>query len=327
MITQYSDRDLSEKDKEKGKYKRNVYVFLVCLLISTFVWILIRFSKDYTTTLSYPVVFMNKPSTLFRITNVDTVLRINLRAQGFHLLKNNYFSSLEPLIIDVNKLHFVKKAKSNDSYILTSTLIQQITSQLEFQNTIFDISPDTLFFKFEKLSKKKVPVHLCQDLNFEKQYLLYDSIQFLPKSVWVSGSQSVIDTLKYVTTSCIHFDNLKEDKSLFVPIVNSNYTTLPEQIKVNIDVEQFTEGTLEIPVKFKSDNQKVKLFPDKVQITYLVALKDYKKVTNELFEAQVNLLDVKHQNESKLKVSINKFPAYLKITRIYPEKVEYIIVK
>jgi hypothetical protein len=58
----------------------------------------------------------------------------------------------------------------------------------------------------------------------------------------------------------------------------------------------------------------------------MVALKDYKKINESMFWAMIDFtkLDLKSA-DNKVKVLITKFPSFVKITKIDPEKVEYII--
>ena len=59
----------------------------------------------------------------------------------------------------------------------------------------------------------------------------------------------------------------------------------------------------------------------------MVALRDYKKVEASMFEAVVDLHNLVDNQASKLKVLVTQKPAFTKITRIKPAKVEYIIYK
>jgi len=320
-----------QNPKQKGtKSKRKFYVFLLCLIISTFIWCLIKFAKDYSTTIEFPVVFINLPKDHVLMNDVDTSLALTIRAQGFHLLKYKLFKSAKPLIIDLSKLKLMKQNRGHRAYIVTSTLVQRLSNQLDFKNTVIDISPDTLFFVFDNMVHKKVPVKLNLSLNFEKQYLLYDSIRYFPDSVIVSGSPQILDTLRYITTSKKEFEKLNESQSFYLGFFKSKnlkYTVQPEMVKVNFEVEKFTDGTIEIPVNMGNSGANLKLFPDKVNVTYLVAMKDYKSITPDMFTATVNVVKLQEHKDNKLKVEISKYPSYLRITRVDPEKVEYIIVK
>jgi hypothetical protein len=107
-----------------------------------------------------------------------------------------------------------------------------------------------------------------------------------------------------------------------------NISVSPKKIVSYLKVEKFTESNIEIPINHNAAkiNKSIKLFPDKVNVSYMVALKDYKRVNESMFRAVVDFtkLDLKSA-ENKVKVEISKFPSFVKINKIDPEKVEFII--
>ena len=75
------------------------------------------------------------------------------------------------------------------------------------------------------------------------------------------------------------------------------------------------------------NNITLRTFPDKLSLTYIVALKDYKKVEPAMFVAAVNYNTTVDRKTTKLKVQITQKPKFTKITKLKPEKVEFIILQ
>jgi hypothetical protein len=122
--------------KPKGQRFRNqLYVFLVCLGISVFIWSLVRLSKDYIYTVNYHVRYINIPQNLRLVDKSDTIVKLNIKVQGFDFFSDQYFKRKNQLI-DVS----LKNVK----------IINQSSYLLE----IFSVTPDTLFFKFERKNLK-----------------------------------------------------------------------------------------------------------------------------------------------------------------------------
>ncbi len=84
---------------------------------------------------------------------------------------------------------------------------------------------------------------------------------------------------------------------------------------------------MDIDIINPNDRVSIKTFPEKVKITYFVALIDYNRVDHEMFKAQVNIPVIGKLTPGKLKVNIVQFPSFVKIRKIVPDKVEYIILK
>ena len=98
-------------------------------------------------------------------------------------------------------------------------------------------------------------------------------------------------------------------------------------------MEEFTETMVSLPVTVDcSGNSQVNpedllLFPDHVDVHYLVALKDDSAITPDMFSAFVNCPDTLNTGRFRLSVEIREKPALVDILRIRPAEVEYIWIK
>ena len=96
----------------------------------------------------------------------------------------------------------------------------------------------------------------------------------------------------------------------------------------DIDVDELTSGSIEIKVDAKTDNNsmEIRVLPSKVKIYYQVGLSDFQKVSEKMFEAKIVLPESGDLPE-KLKVVLSKEPDFIKVKRIEPLFVEYLIIK
>ena len=132
----------------------------------------------------------------------------------------------------------------------------------------------SLIFKFEKLYSKRVPVKACLSLSFAPQYKLVDSIKYNPESVIISGAKKSIDTMNVIHTLPLSLSKLNKDQNVILSFPE-NYkkakiTVSPQLVKINVNVEKYTETTLDVPVEMKNtkNNLKVRFFPEKVIIPF-----------------------------------------------------------
>jgi hypothetical protein len=132
-------------------------IFLICLLIATLLWLVKALEKQYDTTVSIPVQYINLPENRVLVNPPPTRLNVKLRAQGFTLLRHKLGLSISPIDFDVKTLNTntIDKKNPSDFYVLSNKFISRISNQVNSEITILDISPDTLFFHFEKLSGNK----------------------------------------------------------------------------------------------------------------------------------------------------------------------------
>jgi hypothetical protein len=145
--------------RPKGvRFRHQSYIFLVCLGISIFIWLLVRLSKDYIYTVSYHLNYSYIPDNL-KLTGVsDSIITLHIKVQGFDFFSEQYFRSrtrsLEINLQDA-RLHFTDNRQGG--YIIANSISREIANQTNFPLEIYSITPDTIFFTFEKRSLKRLP--------------------------------------------------------------------------------------------------------------------------------------------------------------------------
>ena len=103
----------------------------------------------------------------------------------------------------------------------------------------------------------------------------------------------------------------------------------PSSIGVRIAVDEFTEKTIEVPLKVLNNSEyyTIKLYPKKVKVTFLVALSSYQQVNEDFIEAAVDVNEWKLLKHNRLSVKLTRFPDYCKLVKTVPEKIDFIIEK
>lgn len=286
---------------------------------------------ESSTSIELPVVYHNLPGNKLLVNKPDSVLHVRLRTQGFRLFSDKYFGSYDPFPVYLRNLKLKQENGQYSAFILTDHLHSAISRKLKTDAQILSISPDTIFFHMISIHHKKVPVIPDLKYTLKKQYFLYDSISIYPDSIIVSGPPYELESIKYLQTKKIELNEISEDQNILAEIdepFDKQLSFSPVEVNIVLDVEEFTEAEVEIPIKvIKEADTRLRIFPDKVKITYLVALKDYKKIDKEMFSAIVRYVPSAENRLSKLKVIITQKPDLVKITKIKPEKVEFILHK
>lgn len=320
-------------DKRHTGLRKKIYVFFICLIIASFTWILIKLSREYNEVLVFKVNYTNIPAGKVIVNSPDTTLTLKLKSKGFRILSNKQFFKPDPITIDLNSLIRKKKNSITDYYIATADLYVMVGNQIHYPNEVIAISPDTLYFRLEKVFSKKVPVKLMTNISFAQQYELADSMKYDPDSVTISGPFAAIDSINFVETVTKTFTKLNSSQTLSLNF-NPRYGQLnvaisPAFERVLIPVDKFTEASIELQISIvnNSNNYIVRTFPEKVKVTYLVSLTNYKNVKASMFSAVSDLSKAQATKTKKLKVDIVKYPSFVKIQKIQPEKIEYILLK
>jgi hypothetical protein len=325
--------DNVRQNQHKVKFRKKFSVFLLCLLLSVFMWLFIKLTRDYTVDFHFAIEYRNYPKNLVLTEAPDSLLSVGVNAKGFELISARYLHGSRHLLVDFRDVRIRHNQAGYFSRIATSRLMQQISQQLPAARTIAYVSPDTLTLRYTDAVHRKIAVKLNLKAGFRKQYQLYDRVRIKPDSVYVTASRAVLDTLRFIETEQITKSNLDENQhfksSLILPLKTGQMRLSSDTIEVLIPVEKYTEATISVPVipVQSSTNLQVKTFPDKCIITCLVPLKDFMSVDADLFSVVVSIDPKNIPNSNKLRLELIKSPARVKVLKMVPEEVEFIILK
>ncbi len=313
---------------EKLKNDKQIVAFMACLLIATVLWFLNALGKDYTSTVSYPVKYVNPPSKHFLANTPPAKFELKVEAHGFTLLRHKLSLSFSPIILNISAITRNMKADSGAYNIRTENLIRRISDQVSKEISISEIRPEYITLALDSLITKKVPVNLNIRTEFKPQFYLEEPISASPDSVKITGPATVLDTILLLNTEAKSFERLDAPTERVVALLHPEKTTLsPEKVVVKIPVERFTEKELKIPVEVrnKPEGVNIKLFPSEVKVAFLVGLNEFESITGANFKAYVDYAEISKDNQEELQVKIDIKPTFIQMLGISPATVEYLI--
>jgi len=310
---------------------KRIFIYLIFVGIATIFWFLNALSKNYTVDLDFPVKYTNLPKNKVLVNELPKKFTLQVNSFGFTLLRHKLKLTFSPLVFNVNEFtrNMMETTKQSQYTILTSQYKDEIADQLSSELKVLSISPDTIHFKFDQIIRKKVKVHPNVDIELKKQYQISGPIKTKPDSVLVSGPRSILDTLKQIPTKHQSFKSVSEAIQRNVSLADMDNLTIENQrIVLNIPVEEYTESQMFIPVSVenKPDSINIKLFPNRVKVTFLVGLNRYSEISPSDFRFSVSCKDI-NPWKSSLKVTSQATPPFVKNVKITPEEVEYLIEK
>jgi hypothetical protein len=311
------------------KPDRRVMVFLFFVVVSTIFWFLSALGRPYTSTIRYPVRYTNFPENRVMVGELPSSLELTVNAHGYTLLRYYVSRSIMPIFFDVNSfsLNRLPDTETSNFYILTSVASNRIAGQLGSDIEILDIRPDTLFFKFTDMTRRKLRVRPVTDLGFDRQFMVKGNIGVEPDSVVVSGPASVIDTMQFVPTRKLTKRGVNDRIVQDVRLEDINMLEYSHNsVSVTIPVEQFTEASVRVPVEPVNlpDTLSMKIFPPEVTVSYLVALTDYERVSPQSFRVTVDYNSLP-AGTGRLPVNLRAQPDFIRAVRFSPESVDFII--
>ena len=118
----------------------NRSVIAICFLMSLLFWFLIKFSKEYTYYIDYPIEFINQPIDKYWKDEPLSNLKVKVNGHGFNFLKETFSNRL--LKVDVSKL---QNTNSSTYFWLSQAERSNIAIELFFKLPTFSRRPGTAF--------------------------------------------------------------------------------------------------------------------------------------------------------------------------------------
>lgn len=315
----------------KPRLNKRSVAFLLSLVLSSVFWLLTSLSKDYVDEVIIPVEYENIPDDYLIANEPITEVTASVKGYGFDLLW--YWLNFEEQKITVSAnpalLPTVSRNGGRYSYVLTSDKTGSEAKADQDELEVLRIYPDTLFLKFLTKHVKQVPVKLAAKTTYSKQFGVIGNPTLIPDSVFVSGPEAEIDSITAVFTEFQSWENLDESITSEINLVGFSQFPLVQlsqsEVKVEVNVVEFTEGTVSVPLRILAeDSDNVKVYPNQVEVRYLVPLSEYDNVSADQFQVSVNLNEENSKSNS-LAVLIDKQPSIVRSVRVVPSQVEYII--
>lgn len=328
--TQFKSRRIIVSLRKISRTK--LFVYFLCVIVSFGIWTTLSLSEKNIKSLELNIRFINHPKNLTLVNQPEKKIYINITStsNNVNFLNQNKKKFID---LDVSKIELTKAKNQYIGNIKPSEYLNSIASQLMVYGDIEYISPDSISLVYEKNISKKIPVDINVNYQFPSQYWISSEISIKPDSVTITGLLSDIDTISRIKTVYKDFETLYDSVKIILPleIPKTNYPLLvsEDSIKIIIPIEQFTEKSFTIPINVndKTNEFKIKTFPDIVTVSCLVSIKKFNQLSDSMFEATVFYNEQIDKNSSMLPVQIIHSLDYVKISKITPQKVEYIIIK
>lgn len=136
--------------REVSLLNKNVVIFAFFLFLAFIFWYLNSLGKEMEIDFRYPVNFINPPKGRVISGDLPSKLSLELKGQGYSLLKLKITGKRTPLVVDLSKviLRRVPDSKPIGYYVVSSTLIPGFKKQMGNGFNVLSVRPDTIFLTF-----------------------------------------------------------------------------------------------------------------------------------------------------------------------------------
>ncbi len=312
---------------KKRNYKTTkLRSFLFFILIAVLFWVLTKFSKEYTATVSATLQYVSLPNTTLLAEDNRKTISFDLTANGFEFL----FHKLNEPIIQIEVAEYYTEGASVAT-VPKEELGRLITNQLDKSVSVKNISINELTIQLNVIVVKKVPVLVNSDLTFKKGFMSVDSIRITPDSVQISGPTLLLDSIQAVETELIsgsEIENDIEQKVAIAPINSEELSIMPSEVTIAIHVEEFAEKQLQLPVEVINlpESIELQLIPNTVTVTFNVSVTDFNAITAKNFKLICDYAE-RNEDDNFMVAKLSEKPNDILDVELGTKKINYLIFK
>lgn len=313
------------KDKN---FQRSALVFVLCLLLSSVLWMFIHLSKIYPYPVSYTITYNSLPKGKAFAEKPTTSITVIMNDVGFNILSDKLTRSVENIDIDLSGIKLKHVGNYYTGFITSDAIIKRLT--IDGNNNIESIIPDTLYFVFSYTDTRKVPVKVDISYKIAKESDLFGDIEVTPDSVMITATKDVLDKIQYIETAKKNLGVCDQTITTQLSLVNPypNYLEMSTNaVSVTLPIFKMTEGETTVTISDTTMNGSiVRALPSTVKITYTVPLDLYNRVNADMFTVKLKC-DSPSSSGVGVNINVVKCPDFVKIRKVEPSTAEYILFK
>lgn len=310
------------------KVDQRILAYIVCVLIASILWFLNALNKEYNTQIVYPLKYTAIPTDKYLASELPHQITLDVTAKGFSLLGHKLQTSFQPIELNISSYLplFTEKDSVSEYTLRTNIIRERIASQMSSDIKLNRINPETITFKLTYAKSKKVPVKVNVDYLLSPQFILKDEPFTIPDSVVITGPSILIDTIQAAYAEPLSLGMLYDKSSKQVKLMPINHVQISsETVNVMIDIEQYTEIELSVPITSLGvpDSLYLRLLPSYTNVTCNIGLSKFDRIRSSDFDFVVEFKQTKVS--SYLDVKLKQQPNFISNLAYTPKKVEYII--
>lgn len=313
--------------------KRRLHIFVLCLLCSAMFWLFTKLSQENESTFQQYLIIQDFPEGKTGVNQSDSTFRFILETTGLRLITERYFTQDDTLFLEADQLPTIQRNNQAGHFITAEELENRLNEKYGDWANVRQVFPDTIHVEVVPAITKKLPVELNKDISFEKRFGPYGDQTVTPDSVSVTGPKTMLDTMEVIRTRFWQQQDIRSSvrKTLDLELPSSLVQADEQQIRLHIPVEEFTEASISLPISIDCpqplEDGQLRLFPAQVELVYLVALRDYRVVNENMFEVSVTCPQADLTNTDRLHVRLDNYPAFVEVLNIRPSSVDYVILE
>lgn len=305
--------------------RKRLMVFVVCLLISTFLWFTRELQKDFSTSLAVPIEFVDLPEGLAIMGDIPDHVEVNVSSHGFSIFGQSILGRVKPLKVFLGQFDGPGLMTLNEA-ALAARLQESVSAEAD----ILSFSPTQFSFTIESVANKTVPIRTVIEATFEEPFFLASAPYSIPDSVEVYGPASMINAITEIETEALVLHDLDESTELSAKLSLPNHIECEIQdIQAGIKLDQWTEKRFQVPITVPDWGSALEMrtYPQETEVVFQVGMSEYENTKPAQFIIEVDINDPSALvDQFEVGLRISAAPSHVRRVEVQPQKVEFILI-
>ena len=311
--------------------------FWVILLVTAIVGLGTLLSEHDDYPVQVRIQWTGYDTARYSIVQADTLLPLTLNSNCF-LAIGRYF--------DAPKRHYAIHSYGDTVVKVNKMFIDNILADFQYHGIHGAVSPvEQLTLRLAPRQAKVFRPELKGvEFDFADQCGLAGEPRLSPDTVTLYGPEASLAKVSHLYTAPQKITDLKDTCvcTLALDPVWERYPDLrvsSQEVYLFVPVAHYTEKKFSVPVNpvfgpTVDDQVRVRLYPERVEVTLWVAEEDYDRVLPDMVQATVypvsgstiNSVSGSDGNPA-LPVRITSFPAYTRVKSVSPSTLQYVVIR
>lgn len=299
--------------------KNKIIPIILIVIFSLILWGSVTLSEYYVEIISVPVELIDLPKNYSPSYISDEEITIKVKAKGWELAK---------LILTGEHSFYISAHHRIGRYKVD--LRNEIENNIWLTSAfnVLEISPVIFEYEIDKTVTKKVPIKPNVKINFAENYDLVSDILLTPDEVEISGPASILQSINYVETDSVVFNNVNEKIVSEVNLKAVNGISFSaDKCIIEFDVQKIVERAFDdlfVEIRNVPPSKELNLYPSKVSVILRGGINRLGKLTNDSIKVYVDYWDAVRSEENMIEPVV-VIPEFTKLLDIKPKKLEFVI--
>lgn len=300
-------------------------LFLLFLIFAAAMWYINKLGYRYKTEIEIPIELKFDYNSLGWVENPNLTIRCLVEGSGSDLFQNKVSATTVAIPITSLSLKNVTGLENHYTYEINDVSMIDALQIAKNQWTVFQILDTIPWIKISPMEDKVLPIKSNIVINCEKQFMEVGQLKLMPPTINVRVAWSVLDTMKYIQTEHVEYNNvtksIRAGVNLLIP---DGMIASRRDVRFSADVAGYTELEYDLPVECVNLPANYATFsvPASVRVIVKVPLRAFAAEGMANPTATIDYLEREKQRSNNFRVLVENLPTGGEVTSITPEFVE-----